>query len=292
LRGTVDLIINGCSGSAAGTALSIVLLNDLPARRGAEIVAGIVQAAIGIEAAQEPRGRGDAAVGRGARGQRPVSGRPYSYSAFQSSSTRVPDEDIDEEVAALATAVHEHGELSRDEPGRRVNCRLWGPGRLVADHARGGAEALGDLADAERRGGGHAGTASASRSACADGRSSDTNAPTTEVAASTQSAVCMLWMKGSSRAGGQPRGDAGEDREQHVLRHRSGDDRHHERDREDRAGVLQHHPRAGRDAAAVRGHDAHHRGDVGRVEHARADAGDQQPQAVLPVVTYPLAACG
>ena len=32
------------------------------------------------------------------------------------------------------------------------------------------------------------------------GRSSETPAPTTEVAASTQSAVCMLWMKGSSWA--------------------------------------------------------------------------------------------
>ena len=37
--------------------------------------------------------------------ERPMSGRPYSYSAFQSSSSRVPDEDIDEEVAALAAAL-------------------------------------------------------------------------------------------------------------------------------------------------------------------------------------------
>ena len=63
------------------------------------------------------------------RRSRQSSGRPYSYSAFQQSSSRVPDEDIDEEVAALAAALQEGGELSRDELGRRVNCRLWGPGR-------------------------------------------------------------------------------------------------------------------------------------------------------------------
>ena len=60
---------------------------------------------------------------------KPLSGRPYSYSAFQSSSTRVPDEDIDEEVEAIVTALRDGGELTRDELGRRVNCRLWGPGR-------------------------------------------------------------------------------------------------------------------------------------------------------------------
>jgi hypothetical protein len=43
----------------------------------------------------------------------------------------VPDEDIDDEVAALAAALRDAGEagLSRDELGRRVNCRHWGPGR-------------------------------------------------------------------------------------------------------------------------------------------------------------------
>ena len=60
---------------------------------------------------------------------KPLSGRPYSYSAFQSSSSRVPDEDIHEEVEAIVTALRDGGELNRDELGRRVNCKLWGPGR-------------------------------------------------------------------------------------------------------------------------------------------------------------------
>src|SRR5205085_4458329 len=75
---------------------------------------------------------------------------------------------------------------------------------VVADRARGGAEPLRHLADAQRGGGRHAATASASRSFAVVGRSSDTNAPTTDVAASTHSAVCMLWMNGSSRADDSP----------------------------------------------------------------------------------------
>ena len=78
---------------------------------------------------------------------KPASGRPYSYSAFQSSSTRVPDEDIDEEVEAIVTALRDGGELNRDELGRRVNCRLWGPGRyrraLAAAMQRGRSAARG-----------------------------------------------------------------------------------------------------------------------------------------------------
>ena len=96
------------------------------------IGAGIVQAVIGVEAAQKnleevakPLSAEEAEEGGG----RAASGRPYSYSAFQSSSSRVPDEDIDEEVAAIVAALQEGGELNRDELGRRVNCRLWGPGR-------------------------------------------------------------------------------------------------------------------------------------------------------------------
>ena len=57
----------------------------------------------------------------------------------------MPDEGIDDEVAALAGALREAGEagLSRDELGRRVNCRLWGPGRYR--HALAVAEARGAL---------------------------------------------------------------------------------------------------------------------------------------------------
>ena len=112
------------------------------------IGAGIVQAVLGIEAARKnledvatPLSAEEAAE------ERPSFGRPYSYSAFQQSSSRVPDEDIDEEVAALAAALREGGELSRDELGRRVNCRLWGPGRyrraLAAAMQRGDVRATG-----------------------------------------------------------------------------------------------------------------------------------------------------
>ena len=51
----------------------------------------------------------------------------------------MPDEDIDEEVAALAEALREAGGdgLERRELGERVNCRLWGPGRYRRAMARG-----------------------------------------------------------------------------------------------------------------------------------------------------------
>ena len=61
----------------------------------------------------------------------------------QLSSTRVPDEDIDEEVAALVATLREAGPdgLDRETLGNRVNCRLWGPGRyrraLATSMARG-----------------------------------------------------------------------------------------------------------------------------------------------------------
>ena len=93
------------------------------------IGAGIVQAVLGIEAARNLEDVATPLSAEEAAEERPSFGRPYSYSAFQQSSSRVPDEDIDEEVAALAAALREGGELSRDELGRRVNCRLWGPGR-------------------------------------------------------------------------------------------------------------------------------------------------------------------
>jgi len=111
---------------------------------GLMILGGVVQAVLGIEAAR--RNLEDVAkplsaeAAESEESSTPASGRPYSYSAFQSSSSRVPDEDIDEEVAALAGALAD-GELSRDELGRRVNCRLWGPGRyrraLATAQARG-----------------------------------------------------------------------------------------------------------------------------------------------------------
>jgi hypothetical protein len=43
----------------------------------------------------------------------------------------VPDEDTDDEVAALVGALREAGPdgLERRALGTRVNCRQWGPGR-------------------------------------------------------------------------------------------------------------------------------------------------------------------
>ena len=110
------------------------------------IAAGIVQAVLGIEAARRdlediakplsaeaaegdeeqppprPRGAGASARASPARPTRPV----------QQSSSRVPDEDIDEEVAALVDALREAGDegLDRKTLGDRVNCRRWGPGRF------------------------------------------------------------------------------------------------------------------------------------------------------------------
>src|SRR4051794_10684854 len=69
---------------------------------------------------------------------------------------------------------------------------------VVADRARRGAGQLRELADAQPR---HEGTASAVAVwATWRGRRSDTTAPTTDVAASAHSAVCMLAMNGSSLA--------------------------------------------------------------------------------------------
>ena len=107
------------------------------------IVAGIIQALIGVEAARKnlediaPPLSAEAAEEEApkpaARRRRfgPSEGGT-SYSPVQQSSTRVPDEDIDEEVAALVDALREAGDegLDRKTLGDRVNCRRWGPGRF------------------------------------------------------------------------------------------------------------------------------------------------------------------
>ena len=121
------------------------------------IVAGIVQAVIGVEAARKDleevakplsarrRRTGGAEPERSARRRgAPCTGRTPPV---RKSSSRVPDEDIDEEVAALAAALAEAGPegLPRNELGERVNCRLWGPGRYRPS-TRGGAGARGNPA--------------------------------------------------------------------------------------------------------------------------------------------------
>jgi MFS family permease len=142
------------------------------------IAAGIVQAVLGIEAAgkhlediakplsaeaaEEAEGGAEAdRAERPERAEPAATPRPrpapaarrrqrfgpsaegLSYSPVQQSSSRVPDEDIDEEVAALADALRGAGPdgLDRRELGRRVDCRRWGPGRYRRA-----------LAEAQRRG--------------------------------------------------------------------------------------------------------------------------------------------
>jgi len=124
------------------------------------IAGGIVQAVIGVEAAQKDleevakplsaeaaEGAESAEDAEGAekpeprfeRSRRPERGRRFgpsearvSYSPVQQSSSRGPDEDVDEEVDAIVTALREAGPegLDRRVLGDRVLCRLWGPGRF------------------------------------------------------------------------------------------------------------------------------------------------------------------
>jgi MFS family permease len=127
------------------------------------IAGGIVQAVIGVEAAQKDleevakplsaeaaEGAESAEDAEGAEGaekaeprfersRRPERGRRFgpsearvSYSPVQQSSSRGPDEDVDEEVDAIVTALREAGPegLDRRVLGDRVLCRLWGPGRF------------------------------------------------------------------------------------------------------------------------------------------------------------------
>jgi MFS family permease len=152
---------------------------------GLMIIAGLVQASIGIEAARkdleeiatplsaeaaEAEGEGEAAAERPAarpaarereprfeRPRRPARGQRFgpsasgtSYSPVQQSSSRVPDEDVDEEVATLVAALHEAGDdgLDRGTLGDRVNCRLWGPGRFR--HALSVAQQRGEIRAASR----------------------------------------------------------------------------------------------------------------------------------------------
>ena len=73
------------------------------------------------------------------RPHRPQRGRRFgpseagaSWSPVLQSSSRVPDEDVDDEVDAIVAALREAGPegLDRRALGDRVNCRLWGPGRF------------------------------------------------------------------------------------------------------------------------------------------------------------------
>ncbi|MEY2534684.1 MAG: hypothetical protein QOF29_2594 [bacterium] len=126
------------------------------------IVAGIVQAVLGVEAARRDledvakplsaeAAEDDGAGADAERTERPEhaatpprrpqparrarrlgpSAHGLSYSPVQQSSSRVPDQNIDEEVAALVGALRDAGPggLDRRTLGDRVQCRRWGPGR-------------------------------------------------------------------------------------------------------------------------------------------------------------------
>jgi hypothetical protein len=145
------------------------------------IIAGLVQAAIGVEAARKDLEEiatplsAEAAEGEAAeaperarerprdreprfeRPRRPARGQRFrpseagsSYSPIQQLSSRVPDEDVDEEVAAIVGMLREAGDqgLDRSVLGERVHCRLWGPGRFR--HALSVAQQRGEIRAASR----------------------------------------------------------------------------------------------------------------------------------------------
>jgi hypothetical protein len=58
--------------------------------------------------------------------------RPLSSARAMSVSGPHPDVPLDQEVAIIDAALHEHGSCNRRELGRRVGARHWGPGRFQA----------------------------------------------------------------------------------------------------------------------------------------------------------------
>ncbi len=66
----------------------------------------------------------------GIRRYRPGPGTA-SFSPFIGEPPPIPDQGrIDEEIGLIAAALVEHGRLSREELGRRIGARYWGPGRF------------------------------------------------------------------------------------------------------------------------------------------------------------------
>ena len=115
------------------------------------------------------------------------------------------------------------------------------------------------------------------------GRSRHTNTPTSETAASTHRAVCMLAMNGASFCADSPLARP-ENTANSVALGTAEVMIASTNAIDSTAPVFCSSVRA--PAAMPRrwaGHDAHHRGGVGAVEHARADADQQQPQRALPV---------
>jgi hypothetical protein len=88
----------------------------------------------GEEATREAERRHRARLERermGFRRYRPGPGSA-SFSPFFSHPAEQRPEWLDHEIEIISRALREHGELSRDELGRRVGARYWGPGRFRA----------------------------------------------------------------------------------------------------------------------------------------------------------------
>jgi MFS family permease len=101
------------------------------------IGAGVVQAVIGLEVAQQrlediatPLTAADSEADE--RERRPAPSRSRaSWSQFQVSSTREPiDTHVEREVASIVNVLEATGPKPRNELGRLVGARYWGPGRF------------------------------------------------------------------------------------------------------------------------------------------------------------------
>ncbi len=68
---------------------------------------------------------------RGLRRYRPGPGTA-SFSPFFGHPAEQRQEWVDREIEIIARALEEHGELGREELGRRIGARYWGPGRFRA----------------------------------------------------------------------------------------------------------------------------------------------------------------
>jgi MFS family permease len=93
------------------------------------------------EAPESKRRREEAEARHRARRERERTGlRRYrpgpgsaSFSPFFGQPPPIPDQGrVDEEIGLIAAALVEHGRLSREELGRRIGARYWGPGRFRA----------------------------------------------------------------------------------------------------------------------------------------------------------------
>jgi MFS family permease len=144
LLGAVLMIVAGIVQAAIGVEAARKDLEDVAKPLSAEAAEGAEETAGDDRAADRDRERADRRRARELeprfeRPRRPERGRRFgpseagsSYSPVQQSSSRVPDEDLDEEVEAIVAALREAGPdgLERRVLGDRVLCRRWGPGRF------------------------------------------------------------------------------------------------------------------------------------------------------------------